>query len=173
MSDDDTARTLVLMRHSEAGMSITGSDHERSLTHQGLADARAAGTWLRDAVGAFDLVVCSSARRTRQTWEQAQLGGATAAELDLSDAVYDAGLHDLIDVVAALPDDARRVLMLGHAPGIPALGHLLAVPTQDAAYEQVTRGCPTSGIITLAVPTPWSQVAAQSCGLVSFVAPRA
>ncbi|XTZ13535.1 SixA phosphatase family protein [Micromonospora echinospora] len=71
-----TARTLVLLRHGKAERPEGITDRERALTERGHADAAAAGAWLARHGFLPDVVVCSPARRTRQTWQAAESGMA-------------------------------------------------------------------------------------------------
>ena len=63
-----TVRTLVLLRHAKADNPFGMADADRPLTERGLRDARAAGRWLAQQA-LPELVLCSPARRTRQTWQ--------------------------------------------------------------------------------------------------------
>ena len=65
-----TLRRLVVLRHAKSAWPET-CPTERPLAPRGCRDAPAAGRWLREADCVPDLVVCSTARRTRQTWELA------------------------------------------------------------------------------------------------------
>jgi phosphohistidine phosphatase len=120
-------RTLLVLRHAEAAGEPGVNDVERPLTAGGRRDASAAGRWLLARGVTPDLVLCSSARRARQTWEilQAVLGAAAPG----SDAVcferrlYDAGAQDLLDLVSEQPGDAHTLLTVGHNP---ASGQLVA-----------------------------------------------
>src|ERR1035441_5301802 len=73
-------RQLVLLRHAKSAW-LDVPDHDRPLAKRGLRDAPGAGRWLRQAGYVPDLVVCSTARRTSETWELA------AAELGASPPV--------------------------------------------------------------------------------------
>lgn len=65
-----TERMLVLLRHAKAETTLgTVSDADRPLSSRGYADATAAGTWLGIEGLRPELVICSPARRTRQTWQ--------------------------------------------------------------------------------------------------------
>src|SRR5262249_13960879 len=66
--DMTTSRTLVILRHAKAEAPNRAADLERSLTERGHADAGAAGAWLVARGYLPNLVICSPARRTRQTW---------------------------------------------------------------------------------------------------------
>jgi phosphohistidine phosphatase len=67
--DSVTVRTLVILRHAKATpYRGDDSDVDRPLTARGRADATAAGHWLAAHDLRPDLVLCSPARRTRETW---------------------------------------------------------------------------------------------------------
>src|SRR5258706_11739265 len=70
-------RQLIVMRHAKAGELPGGPDIERALRPRGSRNATAAGQWLAGREIVPDLLLCSSARRARQTWHyvSAELGG--------------------------------------------------------------------------------------------------
>jgi len=64
-------KILYILRHAKTeAAAAQQDDHERALTKRGLADAQAMGEYLRQQGIRPDRVVCSTAMRTRQTWEQ-------------------------------------------------------------------------------------------------------
>jgi phosphohistidine phosphatase len=120
-------RTLLVVRHAKAAGEPGVNDIERPLTGGGRRDASAAGRWLLSRGITPDWVLCSPARRTRQTWEQirAALGDAAPGSdaVSFGQRLYDAGAQDLLDLVNEQPDDARTLLTVGHNP---ASGQLVA-----------------------------------------------
>jgi len=130
-------RTLLVLRHAKAAGEPGVNDTERPLTGGGRRDASAAGQWLLGRGITPDWVLCSPARRTRETWEQisAVLGGAAPGQdaVSFGRRLYDAGAQDLLDLVNEQPDDARTLLMVGHNP---AAGQLVALLTRrsDIAF---------------------------------------
>jgi len=63
-------RRLIVMRHAKAGELPGGPDFERALEGaRGRSDSAAAGEWLLSRGYQPDAVICSAARRTRQTWQ--------------------------------------------------------------------------------------------------------
>ena len=60
---------LHLLRHAKSSWKEDVDDHERRLNRRGREAARRVGQQLPAALGALDLVLCSSARRTRETME--------------------------------------------------------------------------------------------------------
>ena len=69
---------LVILRHSKSSWAEPEPDHARPLNKRGHRDGKAAGKWLAENIGPVDHVLCSTATRTRLTWERAQAGGAVA-----------------------------------------------------------------------------------------------
>jgi phosphohistidine phosphatase len=120
-------RTLLVLRHAKAAGEPGVNDMERPLTGAGRRDASAAGRWLLDRGITPDRVLCSTARRTRETWEllQAALGAAAPGSdaVSFEQRLYDAGAHDLLDLVNEQPGDAHTLLTVGHNP---ASGQLVA-----------------------------------------------
>lgn len=146
---DLTDRTLVLLRHAKAQAPTVGSDAERPLTPRGHDDAAAAGAWLAGQTLVPDLVLCSPARRTRETWHAVAtaLGaGATGVSTSYDPRIYAAGgAGDLLALVVAADPRARVVLVIGHNPTLsmvsaaldPADGPELGLRTAGLAVHRV------------------------------------
>jgi phosphohistidine phosphatase len=110
------SRTLILMRHATAGHQGASTDHDRPLAPQGVREAAEAGDWIRHTQPEVDAVLCSTAVRTRQTLTAARID----APATFADELYGGGIDDILEQIAQLPDAAGTVLVVGHAPGIPA-----------------------------------------------------
>lgn len=63
-------RRIALFRHAKADWPQV-SDHERPLAERGRMDAAVAGRRLTDSGLGFDLALCSTATRARETWKLA------------------------------------------------------------------------------------------------------
>jgi phosphohistidine phosphatase len=164
-------RTLVLLRHAKAVRSIDGPDIDRPLAGRGHRDAKAAGRWLADEGLAADLVLCSTAVRTRETWEYAAAGGAETADVWFDRRIYDADPDSLLEVIREVPETAGTVLLIGHAPSVPWLArHLVAEGTDGR--EQLVEHYPTSGLAVLQHGRRWSALGPGDCDLGQFVIPR-
>ncbi|TVL91587.1 histidine phosphatase family protein [Streptomyces sp. SAJ15] len=165
-------RRLVLLRHAKSAWPEV-PDHERPLAGRGRRDAPAAGRWIREAGRVPDLVVCSTARRTRETWElaTAELGGAAPA-VTYEPRAYAATAAELLDVVRGTPDGVRTLLLIGHNPGVEELVSLLAGAAAGDALERAREKFPTSAIAVLAWSGPWSALAPGGARLTDFTVPR-
>lgn len=110
-------KRLILTRHTKSSWDDpTTPDHERPLNERGRAAAVDLGLWLASRGYLPDLVLCSDAMRTRQTWTGAApaLGGAPT--LTLKPALYHAGPDVMLAVLRHATSDT--VMMIGHNPGI-------------------------------------------------------
>ena len=67
-SEVSNGRTLVIVRHAKSSWDYDVDDHERPLSARGRRDAEALGRLLSQRSLRPDLVFCSTATRTRQTW---------------------------------------------------------------------------------------------------------
>jgi phosphohistidine phosphatase len=139
-------RELILLRHAHAENAMPGQeDHDRALSARGRAEAAAAGAWLRDHGYLPDRVLCSSARRARETLDLAQ-DAIGHGETERVDAIYEATPGQLI-ALADAHRDVQRLLMVGHNPG---LEHLAALMSTGQSGD--FRGMPAAGIAVLRLP---------------------
>ncbi|NJC68742.1 histidine phosphatase family protein [Planosporangium thailandense] len=150
-----TDRTLVLVRHAKATHPERVADLERPLDPRGHADAEAAGAWLTAQRLLPDVVLCSPARRARQTWHSlaATLGEeATHTTVGYSPVVYRASSgEELLDALRAAEPEAATLMMVGHNPTLSMLSSLL-----DPSANEALRTC---GIAVHRVPGAWRDLA--------------
>jgi phosphohistidine phosphatase len=166
-----SVRRLILLRHAKSDWP-GGSDHDRPLAARGRRDAPAVGRWLRDAGIIPDLVVCSTARRARETWELAaeQLDRAVPVEYDRR--VYDASADDLLDVATEAPTAVRTLLVVGHNPAIQELAVGLAGSADGDSLERAESKFGTSALAVLEVPGSWAKLVPGGARLLQFAKPR-
>jgi phosphohistidine phosphatase len=143
-----TERILVLLRHAKADHPADMADQQRPLTARGHADAGAAGAWLAHGGLRPDLVICSPAKRTRQTWHGVALALAgKPPPVHYEPAAYDGGPQDLLDLVRGVDDRVGTVLLIGHNPSVSMLSSLL-----DPAAPNDSDGLRTSGLAVHRAP---------------------
>lgn len=162
-------RRLVLVRHAKTEQVPGKVDHDRELLPRGIADARAGGAWIVEHDLVPHLVLCSTATRAQQTWQHLADGGRLRDVEVWSDRrIYNAYPEEILEVIREAPEDARTVMVVGHAPGIPSLGAGLAdEETSDrAALTTLGEGMPTGVGLELEVERTWAELAAESARLV-------
>jgi phosphohistidine phosphatase len=159
----DSSHILIVMRHAKAGELPGGPDFERALRPRGLRDSAAAGRWLAASGFRPDLVLCSAARRTRQTWQHLakELGGkpAFAAERRL----YQADSDDVAEFIRETGEDVGTLMYIGHNPAAAGLVGLLTGNEPEF---------PTSAIAVIGVSGDWAQQAAGASDLIASWTPR-
>ncbi|MFD0739792.1 SixA phosphatase family protein [Lysobacter koreensis] len=139
-------RELILLRHAHAEPATPGqADMDRPLSAEGLAEAEAAGRWLAENKLVPDSVLCSPARRARETLE-AVLAAVGYVDQRIEPSIYEATPGTLI-ALADTHHDAERLLLVGHNPGFEQLAALMH-SGQSGDY----RGMPPGGIAVLTVP---------------------
>jgi phosphohistidine phosphatase len=156
---------LLLLRHAKSSWDDpTLADHERPLAPRGRKAAKRIREHLRREDASVSLVLCSSARRARQTLDLVAPGGQVEIEPEL----YGASAGELLERLRRVPDDAGTVMLVGHNPAIQDLLVSLVEEPGDLAVRKF----PTGALATLAVSGPWHSLGAGQAGLQGLVTPR-
>jgi phosphohistidine phosphatase len=147
-------RKLIVMRHAKAGELPNGPDFERALRPRGKRDSAAAGRWLAARGLRPDLVLCSAARRTRQTWQHLSvtlLAGTPGRgpEFSAEERLYDADTEDVAELVRVTGGQYATVLYIGHNPAAAGLVALLT--GTEPAF-------PTAAIAVIDVQGSWADL---------------
>lgn len=166
-------KRLLLLRHANAESTLGVVDHERALTERGRRDAAAVGAWLVMAGIDCDLVICSTALRTRQTWDAAAGAGARAAEIDYHSAIYHGGPTGVLGVIGQDAGDLETVLVVGHAPTMPMLAEALTAGRGNAqAHADLAAGFPTAALAVLRYAGRWPDLGQGTAELEAFAIGR-
>ncbi|MFD8206581.1 SixA phosphatase family protein [Streptomyces sp. NPDC059695] len=168
----DTTRRIVLLRHAKADWNDE-SDHERPLAERGRKDAPVAGRRLADSGITFDLALCSTAARTRETWKLAVHELPARPKTVYEERIYEASLGELIALVNETPDTVGDLLVIGHNPGMHALADALAGESEGDLLPRMNRsGFPTSAFAVLRFDGSWKAVEHGVGRLVDFWTPH-
>ncbi|MCG5430727.1 histidine phosphatase family protein [Mycobacterium sp. MYCO198283] len=175
------SRTLLLMRHAKSGYPPGVDDHDRPLAARGEREAGLAGDLLRHR--GIDAVLCSSARRTRDTLARTGIDAPVHIATRLYDAAPETVLAEIREADATFGAEVHTLLVIGHEPAMSGLTLALAAPgvsdapaapgvSDAAALRRVATKFPTSAIATLHVDGPWDTLGAGGAVLTSFDVPR-
>lgn len=176
-------RTLVLLRHAKSAWPDV-PDHERPLGRRGERDAPVVGRWLRTGGYLPDQVLCSTARRARDTWQLAQTTLRATAQVSFDRGLYQASAGQLLDLIRRVPSAAGTLLVVGHGPALPDLALALAAAAppacadaaSDAArragYDRMRVKFPTAAIAVFKCTGTWDRLIPGSARLAGFVTPR-
>ncbi len=161
----------MLLRHAKSDWPDV-SDHARPLAKRGRRDAPAVGRWLREHGYLPDVVVCSTARRARQTWELAAPALAGSPTVTFEPRAYDASALTLLYLAQELPSSCRAALLIGHNPAISELAASLAgSAAEDGALPPSLIRFPTAAVAVLEFAGDWAALAPGHARLLAFTAP--
>lgn len=171
----DVNRTLLLLRHAKSAWSDPRlDDHDRPLNRRGERSAKAMADHFTHLGLRPDLILCSTALRTRQTLAPIVAAMTPPAPLiTLSRDLYLASKDMLLDQVRAVSDDASTVLLIGHNDGIWHFASALANDGPPEELALLKAKYPTGALATLAVGSePWAKLEFGAARLTSLVRPR-
>jgi phosphohistidine phosphatase len=158
---------LLILRHAKSAWD-TGAptDFERPLAKRGQKAAPQVGRYLSEQGWVPDFVVCSPARRAKQT------ALAACAEMKIGpdsihfdERIYGGWTMALVAVLRESPPTARRVMIVGHNPGLEGL--LQHLSDQRVASAADGKLLPTAAVARLQIKTEWRDLDAGSGTLLS------
>ena len=111
---------IYLLRHAESPMNPLIDDHSRPLSDTGKEDASTLAKYIRDNKIRFDLTLCSTSDRTRETLTIIK-GHSTDSFHDINylDELYNASKKTILEVIKRY--NVQSILVVGHNPGISTL----------------------------------------------------
>lgn len=148
-------KKLYLLRHADASRDDSKGDFNRILTMKGIAEVKKLGTAIADKKPHCELVICSSAVRTRQTFETLTKF-FNYDKVIYAESMYNATLQDITANAKSIDDEIFSALMIGHNPSISEFAnylrsdsHLVSFSTANLAlfsldiesWKDITKHC--------------------------------
>lgn len=113
---------LILLRHGKSDWDNDASDFNRPLADRGVRGVQRIGTWLQQQGLKPDMVISSPAERARLTAQKVMKAmGETDAYIIYDSRIYNASLDSLLEVLSAVSDEIKRVMLVGHNPDLEEL----------------------------------------------------
>lgn len=170
-------KRLLIFRHAKAGPHDEKRDKQRDLIERGRADSMRMGRAMREKGYVPDLVLCSSAKRTAETWNHAAPALDASPAVEFLDALYDASESALLKCLRAAQKNAAVLLYVGHNPGLERLAKLLARTPKQAEerkrYSDMTEKFPTAAVAVLDFDVgKWADIVPASGTLTDFLTPK-
>ena len=171
-------RRLMLLRHAKTETDApSGKDQDRRLDERGRHDAADIGDWIGRHPPFPDRVLVSPAVRAHQTWDiarAAMLGLAPQPEVEFLPELYAADAARLLQTIRmASATDPKRLMLVGHNPGMHELALTLTGSGDAAAKKALDDNLPTSGLAIFDFATSdWNDVAFRRGKLVLFISPK-
>ena len=163
---------LHLLRHAKSSAKDDVDDHERPLSRRGRKTARRIGRNLSARLGAIDLVLCSSARRTRETLDFVLDAFSPRPRASIEDELYLASREKLAARLGRLDARHVNVLLIGHNPGLHELAVALAAENSPAFRALASGKFPTAACVSFRVPADWSVLNSSRHEVIGYVTPE-
>jgi phosphohistidine phosphatase len=147
-------KELLLLRHGKSDWSSGLDDEYRPLKDRGKRGAQRMGAWLSQENLLPDFVVSSPAVRAIETAEKAvKAMGLDPCMIHTDQRIYLAEVNDLLSVINETPRHAKRILLVGHNPGLESLLFFLA----DSLPREPENGkwLPTAALARFEMPASW------------------
>jgi phosphohistidine phosphatase len=162
---------LWLLRHAKSSWDDPDmEDVDRPLAPRG---ARAADR-MRDYLDAEEirpeLVLCSSALRTRETLARILPGLGSELTVRIEPSVYSFDADALLQRLQQLPADVGSVMLIGHNPAMQELASVLAA--EGDRLDELRRGFPTAALAEVDLGGSWRTLAPGTGRLTRFIVPR-
>ena len=169
--------TLLLLRHAKSSWDNPAlADFDRPLAKRGQKAAPRMGAEI-EALGLRpELILCSSAQRTRETLDLVlDSWSGTPPPVVYDEAIYMAPPEDLVAEVrkrAATSPPPGRVMMVGHNPGLEELAELLTGDGDPAARQLMAQKFPTCALAVITFEgSDWAAVGPGKGTLTRFITP--
>jgi phosphohistidine phosphatase len=168
-------KKLMLLRHAKAEFQAGVTDHERSLSSRGHADAPLIGRWMVEHDAVPDFILVSTALRTRQTctWVCKELGDK-APTPKLEDDLYAARPAEILALINHVPPTVTSLLVIAHNPGVQELAmRLSSVRSDERAVMDLATDYPSAGLTVMTYDGEWAELDGRDADVTDFVVRRA
>jgi phosphohistidine phosphatase len=162
---------LYLLRHTKSSWDDSDlADHDRPLAPRGRRATKLLAAHLHREGIAPELLLCSSARRARETLEGIAPALGDDVSVQVERELYGASDRDLLERLHSIPDHTQSAMLIGHNPAIQELALSLAGSGEE--LPRMERKYPTGALATLTFSGSWRELEPRDATLAAFVRPR-
>lgn len=173
VAEPSVPRRVFLLRHAKSSWDSEGDDHDRDLAPRGRQAADRMAAYLQAENIAPALVLCSTARRARETLARVVPALHGTGRIEFEEGLYLASGGAMLRRLRRLDDDVASVMLVGHNPGMQELALLLGEHGDEDMLRRLRSKYPTGGLAEIAVNCRhWRDLGAEQGTLVRFVVPR-
>jgi phosphohistidine phosphatase len=165
-------KSLHLLRHAKSSWKDPGpNDHDRPLSKRGRQTAKVMAAYLRRAKIAPDLVICSTARRARQTLDPIAKA-KKPPKVVFEREIYGGAQQALWEQLWNLPESAKSVLLIGHNPALQDLALELAYADLNKLLASAGGKFPTGAMASFRFDGAWKALEPHGAVLASYITPK-
>lgn len=171
MKKNDNNKRLFLLRHALSDSKHSDGDIARPLAEQGRGDAEALGQYMASNNFTPDMVLCSSADRTRETLKLLQLP-ISEHQISFLPILYSGTTGDYLAQIQKCNDEHNNVLLIGHNPSIYAFVTYLCSPDVDETAQRLSEGYHAGTLSVLGCKQDkWEDIQPKECPLIHMASP--
>jgi phosphohistidine phosphatase len=151
------------MRHAQAQLEQYGkNDRERTITMAGMHELDAIRQQIHGKLDNLSFIMCSNARRTRQTLDGLKQFLPNSAQVNYDDSLYQAGAECLWYKIQTLSPMHKDIMLVGHNPGLSQM--------LTAIDSSIARVFPTCGIaICESSVEKWHEISPHNLRVTAFL----
>lgn len=166
-------KRLTVLRHAKSSWKDRElDDFDRPLNGRGRRAARRMGQEINERRMHFDFVLASPAARVRETIDGVSEHHRLNAPMHFEPRIYMARVAELIELIQAIPDQARSALLVGHNTSAERLVAKLSTDDERGLRRRVEEKFPTAALATIELPIEsWKDVEAECGRLVELIYP--
>ena len=159
-------KTLTMIRHAKSDWPRLTRDFDRPLLKRGIKDAQLMGEHMRESNYNFDVLLCSGAKRARQTLENLRTKLEISEDvIQFDDEIYGSSIQSILRMIENLSSKANWAAIIGHNPTHTNLCNYLA--------NDNLSNLPTCGVYTISFQVDdWKAVGCGTGDCVSFITPK-
>lgn len=141
---------LTLVRHAKSSWDDSAvKDFDRPLNERGREQCEPMGELLQKTAIEPDLILCSTAKRARQTLNRLLKNWQTKAEIVFEGRLYLATSDRLLALLGKLGKNHKHIMLIGHNPGLHLLAFNLADRGEPAMLKTLAEKFPTLGMCSI------------------------
>jgi len=167
-------KSLHLLRHAKSRRDDDKlDDHDRPLSPRGMEDMMAIAEHCANTGIHPELILCSSALRTRATLALLIPYLPPVPRIQIERGLYLAPVSDLFARVRQVPDAVESVLVIGHNDDLHEFAMALAGAGEPALRERLRGKFPTGALASFRLPdSSWRDLEVGNGELVGLVTPK-
>ncbi len=158
-------KELYIMRHAKSAWDTNEPDIARPLKKRGINASKRMGDGLIRLGWVPEKVLLSPAKRVQQTYEHLGLDISITED----SRIYEASLSDLFDVIAEVPNDINKLMLIGHNPSLEAL---LLHLTPSAEPQKNGKLLTTANVARIGLEGGWIGLDARQGQLLGLIRPK-
>lgn len=165
---------LLLMRHAKSSWNdAPEADFDRTLSGRGRRACRLMADYMNAHALLPDLILCSSAQRTRETLAGLVTAFSHDHRILLTRRLYDTSQSDGHETIRNHGGTAKTLMLIGHNPSVQQMALDLAIEGDPAQLAAIETKYPTAALTVLDFEVNnWSELRSQMGRILNFVRPR-